>query len=157
MMNTTATVRIYTRTGCRNVTNSPDGDGLKYFVCGYPKEKDTPGDWTLRYNGTLTGLGQGFATPMPAINLAVPANTTLGVYISSRTFNGRHMYHTSRYSGYTSPGMPTPAFASDDYIRIHEGLSESLYGNYAYPTLWNGKEMVAINSITFDDMKILLD
>ena len=164
MMNTTATIQVYTRTGCKNVTNltSWGGDGLKYLECGYPQEYNT-GDWTLRYNSTLTGLGKGVPTPMAAINLGVPANTTLGVYITSRTQNAQHIYHTlgqKFYSGpIISPGMPTPSFASDDYIRIHEGGSHSsFHGNYAFPTLWNGKWCAMVgNSTTFDDMKIVLD
>jgi hypothetical protein len=149
MMNVTATIQIYTRTGCKNVTDGWSSTNPKpvYFVCGYPQDTASENgyDWTKRYSGTLTGLGQNVSTPMPAINLSVPANTTLGVYITSTTYNGKHIYHTYRTSGpdqYITPGLPTPSFASDNYISIHEGLSErgSHQGHhYIYPTRWNGK------------------
>jgi hypothetical protein len=151
MMNKTATIEIYTRTGCKNVTNAFPPRQTS-FVCGYPQDtvSDTDDgiayDWTRRYSDTITGLGLNVSTPMPAINLYVPANTTLGVYITSTTYNGKHIYHTlgPSYFSYNgpSPGLPTPSFASDNYISIHEGISEKgshSYDNYIYPTRWNGK------------------
>jgi hypothetical protein len=147
MMNVTATIQIYTRTGCKNVTNGWPPYQTS-FVCGYPQDttSEIGYDWTTRYSGTLTGLGQNVPTPVPAINLYVPANTSLGVYITSTTYNGKHIYHTlgPTYSSYNGPslGLPTPSFASDNYISIHEGLSErgSHQGHhYIYPTRWNGK------------------
>ena len=126
-MNTTATIRIWTRTGCRNVTDTWSLTTPKtvYFACGYPGSGGTnTWDWTQRYSGTLTGLGQGVATPMPPINLYVPANTTLGVYITSTTYDGNHIYHTlapKYFSGpWKSPESPTPSFVADDYISIHD-------------------------------------
>jgi hypothetical protein len=149
MKNVTATIQISTRTGCKNVK-----DGLSsanpqpvYFVCGYPPDAvidnndGIASDWTTRYSGTLTGLGQNVPTPVPAINLIVPANTTLGVYITSTTKNENHLYHTYRSGPDITFGLPTPVFASDNYISIHEGFSEKFdaLGNELYPTRWNGK------------------
>ena len=150
MKNVTATIRIRTRTGCKNITDTLSSTNPQpvYFVCGYPQDEYTDvwdgisTDWTQRYSGTLTGLGQGVATPMPPINLYVPANTTLGVYITSTTSNGNHIYHTYRSSGpWKNPGMPTPVFASDDHISVHEGLVEKFnqLGEEVFPTRWNGK------------------
>ena len=147
MMNTSATIQIWTRTGCRNVTDTWSLTTPKtvYFACGYPGSGATnTWDWTQRYSGTLTGLGQNVSTPMPVINLFVPSNTTLGVYITSTTYDGNHIYHTlapKYFSGpWKSPGSPTPSFVADDYISIHEGISEKFdQCNYIYPTRWNGK------------------
>ena len=162
MKNVTATIRIRTRTGCRNVTDgfSSTNPQPVYFVCGYPQDEYTDSndgiasDWTQRYSGTLTGLGQNVPTPMPAINLNVPANTTLGVYITSTTTNGNHIYHTYRSSPDITFGLPTPVFALDNYISIHEGLSEkfNVVSNELYPTRWNGKLIECGQySMTFDD------
>jgi hypothetical protein len=166
MKNVTATIRIRTRTGCKNVT---DGwTSTVHFVCGYPQDEYTDSndgiasDWTQRYSGTLTGLGQNVPTPMPAINLNVPANTTLGVYITSTTENGNHLYQTYRTSGPDRDityGLPTPVFASDNYISIHEGFSEKfdVVGNELSPTRWNGKWIECGQySMTFDGINIVL-
>jgi hypothetical protein len=149
MKNVTATIRIRTRTGCKNITNewSSTNPQPVYFVCGYPEDEYTdvwdgiPSDWTQIYLGNVTGLGQNVPTPMPAINLFVPANTTLGVYITSTKTNGNHLYHTYRSVPNIRFGLPTPVFASDNYISIHEGFSEKFdeLGNEIYPTRWNGK------------------
>lgn len=71
MKNVTATIRISTRTGCRNVTDgfSSTNPQPVYFVCGYPQDEYTDSndgiasDWTTRFSGTLTGLGQNVPTP----------------------------------------------------------------------------------------------
>jgi hypothetical protein len=170
MKNVTATIRILTRTGCKNVTDgwSSANPQPVYFVCGYPQDEYTDSndgiasDWTQRYSGTLTGLGQNVPTPMPAINLNVPANTTLGVYITSTTENGNHLYQTYRTSGPDRDityGLPTPVFASDNYISIHEGFSEKFnsLGNELSPTRWNGKWIDGGQIfMTFDAINIVL-
>ena len=99
---------------------------------GYPVYSNT-GDYTKRWEGDVTGLGQGVATPMPALNLLVPANYTLGVYVTTKTTGMNHMFHSSGT-------LDKKVFASDDYISICEGLSAKYFHSiYRVPTKWNGE------------------
>ena len=113
MRNVTATVQVWTRTGFPPYNN--------------------PGDFVKRWEGNITGLGQGVATPMPAFNFPVPSNHTLGVYVTSKTKYGKHMFHSNGT-------LVNKVFANDTYISICEGSSAEYYhGIYRMPTKWNGE------------------
>jgi len=117
MQNVTATVQVWTRTG-------------------YPPSNSNPGDFVKRWEGNITGLGQGVATPLPAFNLPVAANHTLGVYVTSKTRYGKHMFHSNGT-------LVNKVFANDTYISICEGSSAEYYlGWYKVPTKWNGEWLI---------------
>jgi hypothetical protein len=100
MRNVTATVQVWTRTGFPPYNN--------------------PGDFVKRWEGNITGLGQGVATQIHAFNLPVAANHTLGVYVTSKTKYGKHMFHSNGTLG-------NKVFANDTYISICEGSSAEYY------------------------------
>ena len=101
----------------------------------YPAYSNT-NDYTKRWEGNVTGLGQGVATPMPAFNLLVAANSTLGVYVTTKTASMNHIFHSSGT-------LDKKVFASDDYISICEGLSSKYFhGIYRVPTKWNGESQL---------------
>jgi hypothetical protein len=113
MRNVTATVQVWTRTGYPPYTN--------------------PNDFVKRWEGSIIGLGQGVATPLPAFNLAVAANHTLGVYVTSKTRYGKDMFHSNGT-------LANKVFANDTYISVCEGSSaEDYHGRYKVPTKWNGE------------------
>ena len=113
MRDVTATVQVWTRTGYPPYTN--------------------PGDFVKRWEGSITGLGQGIATPLPAFNLIVPANHTLGVYVTSKTRYGKDMFHSNGT-------LVNKVFANDTHISICEGSSAEYYHNlFKVPTKWNGE------------------
>lgn len=113
LRNVTVDMQVWTRNGFPLATNQ--------------------GDWTIRWTGNVTGLGKGVATPLPAFNLLVPKNYTLGVYVTTKTQSQNHMFHSTGVK-------QKDVFASDDYISIMEGLSQKYFhGIYSQPTRWNGK------------------
>jgi hypothetical protein len=108
----------------------------------YPAYSNT-NDYTKRWEGNVTGLGQGVATPMPAFNLLVAANSTLGVYVTTKTTAMNHIFHSNGT-------LDKKVFALDDYISICEGLSSKYFhGIYRIPTKWNGESQT--HHRCFDD------
>ena len=101
---------------------------------GFPSWDDST-SWTKQWEGNVTGQGQGTPTSLPAIStpIQVPANTTLGLYISVKEYNTSYMYHST---GVAQQSI----FASDEYIQIAEGLSQAyIHMQYKQPTRWNGE------------------
>ena len=101
---------------------------------GYPIWDDFSG-WTKRWEGNVTGQGQGVPTATPAISppIQVPANTTLGMYISVKEYNTSYMYHSTGV-------LERSVFVSDEYIQIVEGLSQGyIHMQYYRPRRWNGE------------------
>jgi hypothetical protein len=120
MRNVTATVQVWTRTGFPPYTN--------------------PYDFVKRWEGNITGLGQGVATPLPAFNLHVPANHTLGVYVTSKTIKGKDMFHSNGT-------LVNAVFANDTHISICEGSSTQYIHNvFKVPTKWNGEWSIHLNN-----------
>jgi hypothetical protein len=103
----------------------------------FPFWNDTT-SWTKQWEGEVTGQGQGVSTPLPAMSapIQVSANTTLGLYISVKEYNTSYMYHST---GVAQKSI----FASDEYIRIAEGLSQGyIHMKYRQPTRWNGESSI---------------
>ena len=89
---------------------------------------------TLTYDATVTGLGQGVATPLPAFSppIEIPAHSNLGFYVTLNNSGGGNMYHSDGVS-------QNSVFASNDHISVTEGISQKHFSaQYHKPTRWNG-------------------
>jgi len=83
---------------------------------------------------TVTGLGQGVATPLPAFSppIQILANSTVGFYVTLADADGDNMYHSDGV-------LENTVFASDANIGITEGMSHRHFmAQYHRPTRWNG-------------------
>ena len=106
-----------------------------YCKWGYTGWDYESGYWMVD-EWTVTGLGQGVATPLPAFSspIQMPANSNLGCYVTLNDKRNNNMYHSD------GSGTANAVFASDGNIEITEGLSQwHFMSQWQGDTRWNGE------------------